>query len=203
MWKKVFKSLRKEETKTRSNDLITTNRFNEELPTFKYHESVKMTGILVEEDIVCECCQKGSHYKMDIVLYSEEEVEDLCPWCVADGSAAKKYNGTFIDLEGSDMIPSLEKRLELTRKNPGYPSWQENVWLAHCDDYCKYVDAVDYSVIEHLEVDLKEDFERLSKEFYYDTVEEFKEALKNNHSMQIYLFECLTCKKPRIHVDLD
>ena len=30
-------------------------------------------------------------------FYAEEDVDAICPWCIADGSAAARFDGSFTD----------------------------------------------------------------------------------------------------------
>ena len=62
-----------------------------ELPKFKYHPNPLATGAIAESNEVCECCEEAPGYIYKASFYSTEEVESICPWCIADGSAAEKY----------------------------------------------------------------------------------------------------------------
>lgn len=68
-----------------------------ELPEFKYHPNPIATGAIKTSDETCECCgrERGDIYTS--TLYAEEEIEFICPWCIADGSAANKFDGLFSD----------------------------------------------------------------------------------------------------------
>lgn len=63
----------------------------------------------------------------------------LCPWCIANGEAAKKYDGQF-----SDDCPLRECKVaeeivaEVCERTPGYSSWQQEVWQSHCGDACAF-----------------------------------------------------------------
>lgn len=73
-------------------------------------------------------------------VYAEESLEDsICPWCIADGSAAQKFEATF-----SDDIPLIEAGLpddvieEVTTRTPGFNSWQQETWQSCCEDACEF-----------------------------------------------------------------
>lgn len=68
-----------------------------DLPRFRYHPNPIATGAVVPTEEVCECCGKARGYKYNSVVYAEKEVECVCPWCIADGSAAQKLDGMFLD----------------------------------------------------------------------------------------------------------
>ncbi|MEU7305347.1 CbrC family protein [Streptomyces sp. NPDC007206] len=44
----------------------------------------------------------------------------LCPWCIADGSAAGRFAGEFTNSYGLDSA-SEDVLYEVTRRSPGFP----------------------------------------------------------------------------------
>ena len=72
-----------------------------------------------------------------------EDIEYLCPECIASGEAARKYDGSFQDdCSVDDGVDDLEKLDELIHRTPGYCGWQQEYWRAHCSDYCAYLGYV-------------------------------------------------------------
>lgn len=68
------------------------------LPVFKYHPDPLSTGSVIESTVVCKCCGQNKGYIYTSSVYAIEELHnEICPWCIADGSAAKKYGATFVD----------------------------------------------------------------------------------------------------------
>lgn len=65
-------------------------------------------------------------------------MECLCPYCIADGSAAEKFDGEFQDAAGCDKVDAPAKTEELTKRTPGCIGWQQEYRLAHCGDYCAF-----------------------------------------------------------------
>ena len=70
----------------------------------------------------------------------EEELDErICPWCIADGSAAGRFGATY-----TDDHPLIEAGLpesiieEVTQRTPGYHSWQAEEWKCCCSDACEY-----------------------------------------------------------------
>ncbi|QGS51364.1 hypothetical protein FOB89_19535 [Shewanella putrefaciens] len=45
----------------------------------------------------CGTCGKATGFVCTSTIYAVKKVDFICPWCVADGTAAKKFNGSFID----------------------------------------------------------------------------------------------------------
>ena len=68
---------------------------------------------------------------------------EICPYCIKDGSAADKFDGSFNDIvvefEG-EVIDAEAARTpdkvidELLHRTPGYSSWQGNQWIFYEKD---------------------------------------------------------------------
>jgi uncharacterized protein CbrC (UPF0167 family) len=69
-----------------------------ELPKFKYHPDPIKNKVIEKAKTRCPVCNKQREYVYTGPFYSTEDVEGICPWCIADGSAAKKYSGEFQDV---------------------------------------------------------------------------------------------------------
>ena len=113
---------------------------SEGLPTFKYHPEPVSTGAVERSDTQCVCCNQARGFVYRGPVYSVEELDSqLCPWCVADGSAARRFNAEFVDamtFDQSDLDPAIIE--EVTRRTPSYVAWQQEQWLTHCSDACEY-----------------------------------------------------------------
>ncbi|MEU9182620.1 CbrC family protein [Streptomyces sp. NPDC048550] len=55
------------------------------------------------------------------------------PWCIADGNAAERFDGEFTDSYGLDGV-SEDVLHEVTRRTPGFHTWQDPHWLVHCHE---------------------------------------------------------------------
>lgn len=167
---------------------------------FKYHPDPLGTGAFQNDDtVVCDCCGEQTDVYYTNPFYSVEEVEYLCPECIASGAAAEKFDGEFQDGECLDEVSDPAKLDELIHRTPGYCGWQQEYWIAHCDDYCAFLG---YPTWEELENDgLAAEIE----ETYRDDIcmvdfEDAKEHLKIESG---YLFRCLHCGKHFIYIDFD
>lgn len=112
----------------------------EELPYFPYHPDPVATGAINVSDKICSCCGRcrGYVYRGSVYSSSHKGVE-VCPWCISDGSAAKKFKATFIDVSWMTSQGVPRGLADIVRKKtPGYISWQQEVWLHHCDDACEF-----------------------------------------------------------------
>lgn len=132
------------------------------LPYFQYHPDPLRTGGIVTSNDICECCNQARGYKYNSSIYSAEKVGAICPWCIADGSAAKKFNALF-----SDDYPLVEAGVpesiieEVSKRTPGYDSWQQGVWQSHCNDACEFHgDASKIELEAIADTELEEFFKR-------------------------------------------
>lgn len=169
-----------------------------ELPEFKYNPNAYKLKIIRKKNIVCECCGNKSEYCYDGPFYSIDDIEKICPWCISNGSASKKFDGKFQDDESVDECENLEAVEEVTKRTPGYSGWQQEVWLAHCDDLCAFTGFAKSKQIKEYIEDLKEDLENSG----YGDIDELMEGIEEE-ALGAYLFECLHCGKHRIHIDCD
>lgn len=53
-----------------------------------------------------------------------------------------KFDGEFQDVANVDSVSDSQKLDELIHRTPGYCGWQQEYWIAHCDDYCAFVGYV-------------------------------------------------------------
>ena len=110
------------------------------LPTFRYHPDPIATGCVKPSDATCVCCGQARGYLYTASVYGPAELRGkLCPWCIATGSAASRYDCLFTD-DRPLRAARLDRQtvLEVSRKTPGYSSWQEQEWQVCCDDACEF-----------------------------------------------------------------
>lgn len=170
------------------------------MPIFKYCSQPLEAGLFetVETPEVCDCCKKETSVIYSGPFFSEEEVEVLCPKCIASGKAAKKYNGIFVDSEILSSTISEKYKKELCCRTPSYNGWQQEYWPDHCGDFCEFIAYVGWNEI--VEMGLANSVE------FSTEVEDYsahKEYIVNGSSCQGYLFRCLNCSKNILYVDCD
>jgi uncharacterized protein CbrC (UPF0167 family) len=129
--------------------------------------------------------------------------DHLCPWCIADGSAAKKFGATFNDAGLLDDVPDAVRE-ELETRTPGFTAWQEEEWLGCCGDAAAYLGMAGAkelrgtfqeaaASVKHV---LREDFELSGAD-----LKEFMDNLSTESDPTAYIFRCLHCKKYLSYVD--
>jgi uncharacterized protein CbrC (UPF0167 family) len=171
-----------------------------QLPEFKYNSNAERLGIIKKEKTDCPVCGLERNYVYDGPFYSVNQIEGICPWCIKDGSAAKKYDGEFQDVASCDSVEKQEYLVELTTKTPGYSGWQQERWLSHCGDFCMLKDYVGWAEIIGLKEELTDDLNEIKSD-YGLTEKELEKYLINKSGMQGYLFQCLHCGQHRLTVD--
>jgi uncharacterized protein CbrC (UPF0167 family) len=121
-----------------------------DLPEFAYHPDPVATGSVVASDAMCIACGDARGFMYTGPVYAAEEiVDELCPWCIADGSAAATFDAAFTDV-GSDVpddVPA-DVRDVIAHRTPGYQAWQQARWLYHCADGAAFLGRVDRAELE-------------------------------------------------------
>lgn len=171
-----------------------------DLPQFRYYPDPVGTGAFEEgEEKTCPCCGKKSTVYYSILPYCIENVENLCPLCISNGEAARKYDATFVQGAEWNGEPDKEKDEELFCRTPGYISWQGEYWLSCCDDYCAYLGTVGTRELKAMDM-ADEVFEEYEARNEFEDVREY---LVKDGSLCGYLFRCLHCGKYHLWVDAD
>ncbi|MGE7957109.1 CbrC family protein [Pseudomonas sp. NPDC089530] len=173
------------------------------LPFFRYHPDPLATRSIEASTTSCVCCGQARGYIYTASTYTRQDLPDdsLCPWCIADGSAAKRYELSF-----SDDYPLLHHGIdeaiiaEVCERTPGYASWQQERWLSCCDDACAFHGDASRDEIEKVGADgLAERFADFgwSRGNWQNLIDGYEPG----GNPAIYRFDCLHCK--RTHYDLD
>jgi uncharacterized protein CbrC (UPF0167 family) len=116
------------------------------------------TGAIVPSETVCACCDQARGYIYCGPVYGETELDDcICPWCIADGSAATKLGASF-----ADSYPLIKAGIareiaeEINLRTPSYVCWQQEEWLSHCNDACEFHGDASAADIRGASVETKE-----------------------------------------------
>ncbi len=76
-------------------------------------------------------------------IYSVKELQNVCPWCIADGSAHEKFKAQFVDIEniGYGDFPPIPRSIaeEVAFRTPAFTTWQQAIWLTHCGDAAEFL----------------------------------------------------------------
>lgn len=177
------------------------------LPEFRYHPDPVATGVVVrDEDAPCLSCNRIRGYIYDGPVMSERFhhlTHCLCPWCIADGSAARRFGAEFAD-SGTMEGVSQAVREEIAQRTPGFFSWQESVWLSCCGDGAEFLGAAGSKelklqfpeAVKAVRQHLKDDFDLSGAD-----LKEFMDALSKDDQPTAYIFRCRRCREYLAYVD--
>lgn len=115
-----------------------------ELPCFPYHRDPVASGSIRETEAPCECCGEDRGVAYNGVIYCRQSPETLCPWCIANGTAATKYDASFFDADfvDDDLEPvelPAERHSEVFSKTIGFSTFNPIGWWVHCGEPAEFV----------------------------------------------------------------
>ena len=168
---------------------------SEALPQFRYHPDPLATGAVEPSDATCVGCGAARGFLYVGPVYSKIELGDrLCPWCIADGTAANQFAASFADahplLEANLPAPIVE---EIHLRTPAYTSWQQEEWLAHCGDACEFHGDATSADVAEAAVETKTEW--MSK--YHLSERDWAQATagyRPGGESSFYKFSCRHCK---------
>lgn len=114
------------------------------LPPFPYHRDPISSGSIKESDAVCECCGQAQGAVYAGATYAADAPKSLCPWCIADGSAEKKYDASFFDAyfcddQMKEIAMPVEMHRQVFSRTIGFATFNPIGWWVHCGEPAEYV----------------------------------------------------------------
>jgi uncharacterized protein len=175
------------------------------LPNFRYHPDPIASGSIIESEVECLGCGQKRGYICTAPVYAEEELDDaICPWCIADGSAHKKFDATFVDSEAfPDGTPDAAVE-EISERTPGFNSWQSEQWPLCCDDATAFLKPAGIVEIRRDHAELEgEVMSHIVYEMHVsgDAATRLLQSLDRDSGPTAYLFQCLHCRQHRFYID--
>lgn len=174
---------------------------SESLPLFRYHPDPVRSGSVTESAETCKCCgrKRGFVYVGPVYAEADGLDESLCPWCIADGSAAAKFDAFFNNVdEIVDQVPDAVRE-EVEKRTPGFLTLQEGEWRACCGDAAAFIMRVSEKDL------LSREFPRSRSAlltqmiteagFPSSEASEFVKTLTKDSDHSAYMFRCLKCNK--------
>jgi len=173
------------------------------LPEFRYHPDPVASGSVVESETECRCCGRARGFVYAGPVYCEDDVGDeLCPWCIADGTAHEQLDAMFVDTEAfTEDVPEAVLE-EITERTPGFSAWQSEVWPVCCGDATAFVapegapelreSGLEGAAMSHIVHELGISGSAATR---------LLESLSRESGPTAYVFRCLTCGQPRLHID--
>ena len=175
------------------------------LPTFRYHPDPLGSGSVVASTTECRCCGQARGCIYAGPVYAEDDLDDaLCPWCIADGRAHRKFDAEFVDSEAFDDGAPEAAVEEITRRTPGFSAWQSQRWPACCGDATAFIAPAGIAEIRAAHRELETAL--LSHIIYEMNISGgaatgMLQSLDRDKGPTAYLFRCLKCDRHHLHVD--
>nr|WP_223242291.1 CbrC family protein [Streptomyces sp. CBMA123] len=170
----------------------------EPLPVFPYHPDPVATGAIVRSDAECSCCGRARGHIYTGPVYAVENLRHrLCPWCIADGSAADRFEAQFTDVV--DDVP-LDRLIAITQRTPGFSGWQQERWLIHCEDGAAFLGtagAAELAACPEAWASLRQEL----ASWPASQAEQYLKALTKDGQPTAYLFQCRSCGTHRAYSD--
>src|SRR5688572_18062713 len=100
------------------------------LPKFPLFEDPVAADVLEKSKESCGCCGNARGWIYTGPIYLEDDEPSICPWCIADSSAASKFKCTFNDAAvishhpGDERDPPASEMAEVEQRTPGFDAWQ-------------------------------------------------------------------------------
>ena len=126
------------------------DRMEDALPDFRFHPDPLRTGSIVKSTEACERCGEARGYVYAGPVYAVDEIEFLCPWCIADGSAADEFDAEFTTVDGAPSDVSAQILEEVLRRTPGFSGWQQERRLFHCADPGEFLGRAGWNEVDAL-----------------------------------------------------
>jgi uncharacterized protein CbrC (UPF0167 family) len=181
--------------------LLRSLNVTEPLPEFPYHPDPLATGSVVVSDAVCACCGRERGYVYTGPVYAAGEPGRPCPWCIADGSAAHRFEAHFSADVADDEIGS-QVLVAIAERTPGFTAWQDAQWLAHCGDGAAFLGRAGArelagwpDAVESLRQDIR------AWGWPDHQIDDFLDSLDSNGQATAYLFRCRTCATHLAYAD--
>lgn len=165
------------------------------LPVFRYHPDPLGTGSVERDPSACDACGEVRGYVYRGPIFAIDEVGTICPWCIADGSAAARFDATFTDI-GFGVPPDVPSVVTETvaSRTPGFYGWQQEHWLYHCGDAGAFLGRAGRAEI-HADSDAYSAVaaEPMRKGIPPGSIAAYMSALSTSASPTAYIFRCLHC----------
>jgi uncharacterized protein CbrC (UPF0167 family) len=175
-------------------------------PQFTYFTPAAFLAVVEPSSTACDACGQAKGVRYTGPFYSRTRDLCICPDCIANGTAATKFNGTFNDIvvEWEGEIVNQEAHRagtaivdELLHRTPGYSSWQGNIWMFHCADGAVFHGDAFSEEIDNAADDTRKHWETVNG-LKWDRV--MHPDVRDKY-MGVYRFDCRHCGLVMLHWD--
>ena len=121
----------------------------------------------------------------------------MCPWCIADGTAAQVHDLHFTVVDEVPEGVPAEVIAELERRTPGFSGWQQERWLFHCNDAAAFLGPAGWEELDSLP-------DAVARRVLTPAeTQALVGSLDVDGSPTAYLFRCLHCGTHLAYADMD
>lgn len=176
------------------------------LPEFKYHPDPIGTKVLEPSQEPCDCCGLPCEYTYTPSIYTTHRVDHLCPWCIANGEAFRKFDAVFTPSVAVADDPRVQPWCSVSpdiqhtvaHLTPGFAGYQEEHWWSHCNDAAQFIGYVGDLPREFFDSAFAKDFVAEMKELHELEADDWAWLVATpdrEHATTFYVFRCLHCGK--------
>jgi uncharacterized protein CbrC (UPF0167 family) len=167
------------------------------LPSFRYHPDPIDTGSVVPSATVCVVCGVARGFIYTGPTYCPDVVNDvICPWCIADGSAHRRFDAEFIDRLGigpdPEPVPDAVVE-EVAFPTPGFCGWQSEGWWTHCGDAAEFLGPAGYKELTKRWPGVLDAIREVAGMQAGPEWEQLLRAFDRDHGPTAYVFRCRHC----------
>ena len=175
----------------------------ESLPAFRYHPDPVGSKVFVPSHGTCPCCQADRSWAYVGPFYALEELDGLCPWCIANGRAHARFDAEFGEIEAIEGGADPEAVDELLHRTPWYFAAQQEPWPVHCGDFCAVVGRLRPLDLGRYREGLTSDLQAIRFRLELDPQELERYLRMENSPLWAQLFRCLRCRRYRLAADFE
>ena len=176
------------------------------LPHFRFHPDPLLSGAVEPSTEPCGVCGQARGFVYTGNCYVEDEFEaQLCPWCIADGSAHRKFGVTFNEVA---LAPGIDEAAadEIEERTPGLTCFNPIDWPTCCGAPMAYLEPAGHTEIVARHPKLPTTLvPQMAAELRVPTGEAMRvfRSLQRDQSPCAHVFRCPTCETVRAAIDFD
>jgi len=165
------------------------------VPSFRYHPDPLATGSIEASARMCDVCLRPRGFLYAGPVYTSRFDEpSVCPWCIADGSAARHLDAHFTGAGPAEAPAEVVD--EVLTRTPGFLGWQQEQWPGHCFDAAIYLGRVGAAELAELPSGAMDALCQEAQSWGGWTgpaVDEYLASLSRDGMPTGYLFQCRHC----------
>lgn len=168
----------------------------EPLPVFRYHPDPIATGSIHRSGNTCGVCGKARGWVYVSTPYGRDTINNVCPWCIADGSAAARgasFSDDYPLIEGGVPADVVD---EVTLRTPGMITWQQEIWQHCCGDACVYDGELTPAQIVGLPTELQNELGLAP-----DLIDDIR-GYDGELAFSVFSFHCRHCGTQKAFLDM-